>query len=83
MFADHSTPQAGSTRAAYVAEDDEHELDPEYAPKRFHTTKASCCYSTFVGSNFPTMSAVQPAEKLHSSQLTYLHRLLTLCRQID
>lgn len=42
MFADHSTPQAGTSRAAAVVEDDEHELDPEYAPKRFHTTQVSC-----------------------------------------
>ena len=43
MFADHSRPQAGSSKAPGLVEDDELETDPEYAPKRFHTTKASCC----------------------------------------
>lgn len=40
MFAEHSTQPASSSRAVAVAlEDDEHDLDPEYAPKRAHTTK--------------------------------------------
>lgn len=40
MFADHSAPQASSSMAA-IEEDGDHEIDPEYAPKRFHTTKVS------------------------------------------
>lgn len=39
LFANNTAQQAGSSRTAMHAEDEDIELDPEYAPKRALTTK--------------------------------------------
>ena len=44
MFASNTAQQgsSSSSRPALIAEDEDVEMDPEYGPKRFLTTKVYC-----------------------------------------
>ncbi len=61
MFASHTAPKASTSsnsKPALIAEDDELDLDPEYAPKRALTTKVHLAQCSAGARNHRATSAV-------------------------
>ena len=61
MFASHTAPKASTSsnsKPALIAEDDELDLDPEYAPKRALTTKVHLAQCIANAGNHKATSAV-------------------------
>ncbi len=61
MFASHTAPKASTSsnsKPALIADDDELDLDPEYAPKRALTTKVHLAHCSASAGKYSTTSAV-------------------------